>query len=654
MVRILVCLGTVNQTPAAKMNFFRHPFVFITFAVIFGILLRIETEWYLSVLLTSLVATLTLALLRKSITKLPAIVLLFFTMGFMLPQKISQNLLKEDQITAVVQITERKSTQKDWDQAIGEITHIRYQGKYERVDQKVLIYTNSEVLRRGMKVLAVFTPKEIWNSGNPGSFNAETYWMAKGIRHVGFVTDEDFRMLSFDDVGFLNRYAEITRSYISDALDELPSDHSGVVKALLLGDKGDLSTEIRDQFANAGAMHLLAVSGLHIGIIAFILLFIFKQFPHVFSNLSAHITVVVLLWAYAFVTGLSPSVTRAVLMFSLLILSRLARGQYEPINVLAFSAFIVILINPLVVYDIGFQLSYLAVLGIFIFYERLAELFSTDYKVINWLWQGTAIGLSAQLATAPLTLYYFHQFPNYFVISNLGIMLLAAVLMFTALLFVITFQLTFLRVILLFTLSFLVSVLIHFIGWVDGLPWSVARGFELNMIQVVLYFTGLILLINLKYHKWFQVSGLIAVFTFILWIQFDRYQNLTSNHLIIANNDLPISFLRVDDRSICITTEPEMRKRDQMIIKDYLKIYPGEIKYVLLTPKTVFSADRRALSVRRDRNGLFFKMGEKSIKLLTGVRSESKENTSIFVIAMPFMQARADHHLSKGAFVLGL
>ncbi|MFZ9028178.1 MAG: ComEC/Rec2 family competence protein, partial [Crocinitomicaceae bacterium] len=272
----------------------------------------------------------------------------------------------------------------------------------------------------------------------------------------------------------------------------------------------------------------------------------------------------------------------------------------------------------------------------------------------NWLWNGTAIGLSAQLATAPLTLYYFHQFPNYFVISNLGIMLLAAVLMFTALLYVITFQLTFLRVILLFTLSFLVSVLISFIGWVDGLPWSVARGFELNMIQVLLYFTGLIFLINLTYYKWFQVSGLIAIFTFVFWIQFDRYQNLTSNHLIIANNDLPISFLRMNDRSICITTEPELRKRDLMIVKDYLKIYPGEIEYVLLTPKATFSANRHALSVHRERDGLFFEVREKRIKLLTGVRGESTKNASSLIVAMPFSNAEADHNLGEGAFVFRL
>jgi hypothetical protein len=132
-----------------------------------------------------LAVTMVLALFSKSITKLPAVILLFFMIGFMQPQKISNNLLTDNRVTAVLEITERKSTQKDWGQAVGTISHIRYQGNYEPVGEKVLIYTNSDVIRRGMRVLAVFSPKEISNSRNPGSFNAETYWMAKGIQHVG-------------------------------------------------------------------------------------------------------------------------------------------------------------------------------------------------------------------------------------------------------------------------------------------------------------------------------------------------------------------------------------------------------------------------------------------------------------------------------------
>ena len=164
---------------------------------------------------------------------------------------------------------------------IGIVHSVRDQGVYKSINQKILLYTNSDVLREGMQVLAILSPRKIQNTYNPGSFNAETYWMSKGISHLGFITDEDFSLLDFQQVGFFKRFTDATRTYIINVLDEFSDDHTGILKALLLGEKGDLSTEIKDQFANAGAMHLLAVSGLHIGIIAFLLLFLFEQFPRV-------------------------------------------------------------------------------------------------------------------------------------------------------------------------------------------------------------------------------------------------------------------------------------------------------------------------------------------------------------------------------------
>jgi competence protein ComEC len=657
LTQFLVCLLTVIQAATIEMSFFRNPFVFLTIAVIGGILFREETGWDTVVLIVLGLLTLFYILLRKRVSKLPAIVLLFFVFGFLYNNPQVLNFPNEASVTAVVEIIEQKNSSKDWNQAIGQIHHIRDQGFYQPSGQKILLYTNSDALRRGMSVLAILSPKAIQNSGNPGSFNAETYWRSKGIRHIGFLTDEDYRLLSFQKAGMVHRFSDQIRSFIRSALSEFSPDKAGILNALLLGDKGDLSTEVREQFANAGAMHLLAVSGLHIGIIAFLLLFLFQQFPRLFSNLMAHVLVVIILWGYALITGFSPSVTRAVLMFSLLILSRLARGQYDPINVLFFSAFIVILINPLVVYDIGFQLSYLAVLGIFIFYARFEGLLPVRNKIISWLWKGTCIGLSAQLATAPLTLYYFHQFPNYFVISNLGIMLIAAILMFTSILFVITFKLTPLKVVLFFMLSFLVSILIQFIGWIDGLPWSVARGFELNILQVLIYFIGIFFLISSKQVKWFRFAGIAFVFAFVFWIQFDRYQNLTSDHLIIANNDLPISFLRLKNKTVCLTTEPEMRKKDLHIIKDYSKIYPGEMDYAMLPPNSFFALKglKENVRVERKENGIKYLIGEKVIILKTGFKySNEAKLDSIILIAMPYLHSNSDHDLISGAYITPL
>lgn len=637
-----------------SMKFFKNPFLFFTIAYILGIHVRLETNLFATILFICSATVVLLTIFRKRISKIPAIFLLLFLIGFLRVDKQSVELPSNSTVTSIIEIVERKNTSKDWDQSIGIIHSVRDQGVYKSTNQKILLYTNSDVLREGMQVLAILSPRKIQNTYNPGSFNAETYWMSKGISHLGFITDEDFSLLDFQQVGFLKRFTDATRTYIINVLDEFSDDHTGILKALLLGEKGDLSTEIKDQFANAGAMHLLAVSGLHIGIIAFLLLFLFEQFPRVLSSLTAHILVVIILWIYAILTGLSPSVTRAVLMFSLLILSRLATGQYDPVNILFFSAFIVVSIDPLVIYDIGFQLSYLAVLGIFIFQHRFVALIPFRSKALNWFWQGTCIGISAQLATAPLSLYYFHQFPNYFVLSNLGIMLISAILMFTSIIYVVTYQLNFLKVVLLFVLSILISILIQFIAWIDGLPWSVARGFELHFVQIMIYFLAILFLLNYKKSKWSRLVGIVAVFTFIVSIQISRYINLTSEHLIIVNNDKPMAFLRVNQKTLCLTAEPELRKKDQMIIKDYVKIYPSELEYLLLEPNSSFMVDEEIGQFRIERNndGIHFFMNETRIRLLTHEKNFNDATISSYTVGMPYIKNRVDFQLMNGAFIM--
>ena len=636
------------------MKFFKNPFLFFTIAYILGLHVRLETNLFATILFICSATVVLLTIFRKRISKIPAIFLLLFLIGFLRVDKQSVELPGNSAVTSIIEIVERKNTSKDWDQSIGIIHSVRDQGVYKSINQKILLYTNSDVLREGMQVLAILSPRKIQNTYNPGSFNAETYWMSKGISHLGFITDEDFSLLDFQQVGFFKRFTDATRTYIINVLDEFSDDHTGILKALLLGEKGDLSTEIKDQFANAGAMHLLAVSGLHIGIIAFLLLFLFEQFPRVLSSLKAHILVVIILWIYAILTGLSPSVTRAVLMFSLLILSRLATGQYDPVNILFFSAFIVVSFDPLVIYDIGFQLSYLAVLGIFIFQHPFVALIPFRSKALNWFWQGTCIGISAQLATAPLSLYYFHQFPNYFVLSNLGIMLISAILMFTSIIYVVTYQLNFLKVVLLFVLSILISILIQFIAWIDGLPWSVARGFELHFVQILIYFLAILFLLNYKKSKWSRLAGIIAVFTFIVSIQTSRYINLTSEHLIIVNNDKPMAFLRVNQKTLCLTAEPELRKKDQMIIKDYVKIYPSELEYLLLEPNSSLMVDEEIGQFRIERNndGIHFFMNETRIRLLTHEKNSNDATISSFTVGMPYIKNRVDFQLINGAFTM--
>lgn len=633
------------------MSFHRLPFVFLAVSLITGIVLQNELQLNVVGLSVMVVVSVILYFIRSEWRTLISVCALFLVLGVLISRSGSVERPIQGETTLILNVTEMKISEREWDQGVGEILYVRSQGEYIKLDEKLLFYTNSELIEKGMQLLVVSDISTIKNSNNPGSFNAQLFWRSKGISKISFITDDSFRILSKRDPGFMDRFSTFVRSSVIDALENsFSADQSAVLKALLLGDKGDLSTELRDHFANAGAMHLLAVSGLHVGIIAMILLFMFKQFPKRISNLWAHIAVVLILWMYATVTGFSPSVTRAVLMFSLLILSRLARGQYSPVNVLFFSAFIVVIWNPNVIYDIGFQLSYLAVLGIFLFYDKLESAVFIKNKVLKWIWQGTSIGLAAQITTAPLALYYFHQFPNYFALSNLGVMVMAASLMFISILFLITYKIAPIKLVVAFVLSFLVTALIHFVSWVDELPWSVAQGFEINGGQILLYSLGILLILSGSSKQTFRLLGAMLIIVFIAWIQVDRYHHLTSDHLIIFNSKTPLMMLRENTTAVCISTETELSKIDEMAIRDYLKLYPSDHRMVKLIPLHALKIGGRIVwNFKLNNDGIDI-INEREHFTLTWAKDRKAIDTAT-IIQMPFMSSGIGYSLSEGAFM---
>lgn len=639
------------------MTFHKIPFVYIVTSMTLGLILGYIFDATIYILELTALISVVLFFLKSKWRELIAICSLFILLGILMEESTKTGIIVEPLSTVILEVSELEDSNKVWKKGIGEITHYRNQGEYKKANNKLLFYTNSNVLKSGMRILSVIEIEDIVNSNNPGSFDAKLFWRSKGIDQMAFLTDNDFSVLEVEQPSILETIANHSRHFVIDAIDQnFKRDHAGILKALLLGDKGDLSTEVRDHFANAGAMHLLAVSGLHVGIIAFILLFIFKQAPKRISNLTAHIIVVVLLWGYALITGFSPSVTRAVLMFSLLILSRLAKGQYQPINVLFFAAFISILIEPNVIYDIGFQLSYLAVLGIFLFYTPLEKIVQTKIKPMRWLWQGTCIGLSAQLTTLPLTLYYFHQFPNYFAISNIGVMLMASSLIFTALLFLLTSQVSVIKVFVVFILGSLLSLLIGFVGWVDELTGSVAYGFDIGFLQILLYSASLILLSLTTNIKWLKFMGVGAIILFVGWIQLDRYSNMTESHLMVLNTSSPVLVVRDEGKAYCITTEPELKKKDLIALSDYRRIYPSQMRIEVLKPAETLLLENeiRKIEVQITEFGMLIEGLECQIQLFTKSMTPMIRNEEAFNVTMSYLAEKGSHSLSEGAIKLPL
>lgn len=223
------------------------------------------------------------------------------------------------------------------------------------------------------------------------------------------------------ETALLRRCREI-RETVSDRLSDIISDGDelAVLKALAIGDKSGIRRDVRDEYSNSGAMHLLALSGLHVGIIYKLLgnlLFFFGGSVCMKRIRSA--AIVLILWLFAMVSGMSPSISRAVLMITVYELSPLFGARRDGLTALAVSAVLIVLFNPESPRRIGFQLSFLACLALFTFFPWMRRLLNTRSVLLVYVWDTLCLAISCQLFTGPLSYLYFGTFPGYFMVTNL-------------------------------------------------------------------------------------------------------------------------------------------------------------------------------------------------------------------------------------------
>ena len=308
------------------------------------------------------------------------------------------------------------------------------------VSGKALIYVKKDSLpttiRYGDVIVTSKAPYSIQPPKNPHQFNYRSFMLRKGISHQVYVTSNDFTVLKaqprYTIVQYAHQVRRLFQSVINEHIEEKTS--RDIASALLLGIKDGLDKDLKSAYSAAGAMHVLAVSGLHVGIIHMILLWVLgflKRYKY--GRISLIICSLLLLWSYAFITGFSPSVLRAVTMFSIILIGQQTVRNHNVYNSLAVSAFIILLYQPMMIREVGFQLSYVAVLGIVSIQPGLYALYKPKNIILDKAWAITCVSLSAQLATLPISLYYFHQFPSYFLFANLLVIPAAFLILCTGL-----------------------------------------------------------------------------------------------------------------------------------------------------------------------------------------------------------------------------
>ncbi|MBO6027441.1 MAG: ComEC family competence protein [Bacteroidales bacterium] len=377
-----------------------------------------------------------------------------------------------------------------------------------KVSGKVMAYVekNDEALALKYGDLLGFSAliEEVPPPLNPEEFDYRQYLDRRGVTGRVYLKQDEWFATGVSETNPLYEFAYRFRDQLLEALRRcgVTEDEFGVGAAILLGYDESLPAQIRQNYVAAGSMHILCVSGMHVGIIyllaSFLLGFIGKS-----KRIAAirRLILLVLIWFYALLTGLSPSIMRSALMISFVICGEFFRRKGFALNSIAASAFVVLMIDPNNLFAIGFQLSYAAVVGIVLLQRPIYNLLYVSNKVLDKVWEITAVSLAAQIATMPFTVYYFHQFTPYFWLSNLFMTPLSFLAILLGMLLLMVSWVPLLNGVMGKVVWGVLYVMNALVAWIEQLPLSLVKGLYMTDFQFavsILLLLLLLLFVNLK------------------------------------------------------------------------------------------------------------------------------------------------------------
>jgi ComEC/Rec2-related protein len=380
-------------------------------------------------------------------------------------------------------------------------------------------------------------PELLASERYPGAFDQSRYYELQGLSHRAFVYNAQIRDLGLRPSASSKSWLLTVKEQLATTFTNALSPRSAAIgRALILGERDGIDAQLRSYFLATGSMHILAVSGMHIGLLILALLKMLGLLSRWVSRRQALLLVLLIVWYYALLTGLSASVLRSVFMFSVLLLSQLSGRQMSQLSALFFSAFCLLLFDPRYLFDLGFQLSYLAMLGIYLYYEAIRALLQFRWKVLTHLWDGTALGLAATLTTLPLSLYHFHLYPNYAQIANLCLMSLSSLILVVGMFFPFLQLLPWLDRLSAFVLETSIRWMLEIMRFFSEAPGALAKGFVLPFWWVLLFWLATYYLFYglQRQHKYLAQLSLLGSLLFIARL---RQDNLFVRQTTFYQND---------------------------------------------------------------------------------------------------------------------
>lgn len=371
------------------------------------------------------------------------------------------------------------------------------------------------------------------NNGNPDEFDYIRYLVRKDGTGTAYIPAGHWRIVGHDSSRTLWQIASDYQEKVMELYHHLGfrGDNLAVLSALTVGDKENLSEDIRETYSITGASHVLALSGLHIGflyaLLFFLLSLIWKRWSY-FKPFGLFL-IILFLWGFAFLTGLSSSVVRSVIMFSLLAISSLHPEKPLTLNTLAATAFLMLLYNPLWLFDVGFQLSFVAVASILLIQPKLYNLLSVRHRISRYIWGLLTVSIAAQIGTAPLVILYFFRFSTHFLLTNLWVIPMVTLILYSAVFMLILTPFPFLQQGFAAVVNILLSSQNNVLRRIEQFPMSSIDGLWTEYWEIMLFYIFL-----LSLFRSFSVRTSRSIYFSLCCLLF-----LTTYHTVSVSSSVP-------------------------------------------------------------------------------------------------------------------
>jgi competence protein ComEC len=363
---------------------------------------------------------------------------------------------------------------------------------------------NKDMIAPNNWIVLYKTPQLIASQKNNG-FDYKHYACIQHIYYQVYVQENDMELVKKEKVPLFTDLLFTTKNSIIKLLDQYIEgvQEAGIAEALLIGYKKNIDKPLLDAYSKTGIIHIIAISGMHLGMIYLLLLkLLYPLHKKKYYAIIEFILVTILIWLFTLLTGAAPSIVRAAIIFSCMSMGKLLKRKYNALNALAFAALCILFYNPLLIDDIGFQLSFAAVISIICFYLPIKKLLYIENKILILCWESTSITISAQILTLPLLLYHFHQFPIIFLLTNFIAIPISGVVLYLEILFLALTPIPQIASLLGKCIYLLLAWLNNWVAAMASLPFVSISNISITIPQTLAIYIFIIILNSFRREKY--------------------------------------------------------------------------------------------------------------------------------------------------------